>query len=692
MNSLWNDKEAKRYGQDPLALRVYTSRLLGQEPSLVLHGGGNTSVKTRAINIFGESDELLYVKGSGWNLATIEHQGFAPVKMDVLLKMVKLKALSDTEMVRVQRTAMTDPGAPNPSVEAILHAIIPFAYVDHTHADALVAITNTEKGEQFIKEIYGDRVLIVPYVMPGFILAKKIYDMTNNIDWKQCEALILMNHGVFTFDDNAKTSYERMIHIVSKAEKYLKRHGVSIIDYKSDRVNLTAPGKLRNIFTRIQSLIKQKSKKSQKLSSQAIKEHLLKLAELRNKISCKRGMPVLAKQKTSVQDIHFSNSKEVASIATRGPLTPDHVIRTKRIPIIIDDDISVNIDHYVEDYRRYFKHHANGGNIIRLDQAPRWAVWPGYGTVVFGCNVSEVTVISDIVDHTVWAISAAETLDRWTALPEKDIFDVEYWELEQAKIKKGGTPPIFQGKIALVTGAASGIGRACVEALHKQGAVVVALDINPDIERLFGQEGILGLVCDVTIEDNVKRSIETTVAHFGGLDILISNAGIFPAGESIEDVKSETWQRSMDINLSSHQQLLRQCIAYLSLGIDPAVVIIASKNVPAPGPGASAYSVAKAGLTQLARIAALELGSKGIRVNVVHPNQVFDTAIWTEEVLANRAKQYGMSVEEYKTSNLLKTEITSNDVAQLVCTMASPVFSKITGAQIPIDGGNDRVI
>jgi len=563
MNSLWNDEEAKRYGCDPLALRVYTSRLLGRESSLVLHGGGNTSVKMRATNIFGESDELLYVKGSGWDLATIEHQGFAPVKMEVLLKMAKLKTLSDTEMVRVQRSAMTDPGAPNPSVEAILHAIIPFAYVDHTHADAVVAITNTEKGEQYIREIYRDRVLIVPYVMPGFILAKKIYDMTSNIDWNQYEAIILMNHGVFTFDDDAKTSYERMIHIVTRAEKYLKRHRVSMFEYKTDQTNVTASGKLRNVFTRIQNLIKHKSKSKQDSSTQAIKEHLLKLAGLRKMISRKRGMPVLAKQKAAAADIRFSNSQGVTSIATRGPLTPDHVIRTKRIPIIIDGDIMTNIDNFAEEYRIYFKQHANGGNLTCLDQAPRWAVWPGYGTIVFGNNINEITIISDIIDHTIWAIQAAEVLDQWTALSEKDIFDIEYWDLEQAKLKKQGVPPVFQGKIALVTGAASGIGRACVESLYKQGAAVVALDINPDIENLFKQNGILGLVCDVTSEDDVQRSIETTIAHFGGLDILISNAGIFPVGESIENVKSETWRKSIDINLSSHQQLLKQCIAYL---------------------------------------------------------------------------------------------------------------------------------
>ena len=692
MKSLWNDEEAGEFGSDPLGLRVYTSQLLGREPSLVLHGGGNTSVKVSTTNIFGESEKLIYVKGSGWDLESIAREGFAPVKMDILLRLAQLNQLTDTEMVRVQRSAMTDPGAPNPSVEAILHAIIPFTYVDHTHADAVVTITNTDKGEEYIRAIYGDRVLVIPYVMPGFILAKKVYDVTKNIDWKQYEGMILMNHGVFTFDNDAKTSYERMISIVSEAENYLIRKGIRIAGFQTVKRKEIASQKVRRLFLRIQDLLKVRTAQEKDPMGGVMKGHLLKLAELRRIVSNKKGVPVLAKQKVTQQDIDFSNKPNVKSIATRGPLTPDHSIRTKRAPVMIGENIAEDIDQFANDYHSYFKRHANGGGLTCLDQAPKWAVWPGYGTVVFGGNIKEVNVISDIVDHTVWAIEAAEALDQWKALPEKDIFEVEYWELEQAKLKKGGQPPVFSGKIALVTGAASGIGRATVEALYAQGAVVAALDINPTIEHLFDHRGILGLVCDVTNKEDMRRSVEAAISQFGGLDILVSNAGIFPAGELIENVQAEIWSRSIEVNLSSHQRLLQQCIPYLSLGMDPTVIIIASKNVSAPGPGASAYSVAKAGLTQLARVAALELASKGIRVNVIHPNQVFDTALWTNDVLENRAKYYGMSVGEYKTNNLLKTEITSSDVAQLACAMASPVFSKTTGAQIPIDGGNERVI
>jgi NAD(P)-dependent dehydrogenase (short-subunit alcohol dehydrogenase family) len=272
------------------------------------------------------------------------------------------------------------------------------------------------------------------------------------------------------------------------------------------------------------------------------------------------------------------------------------------------------------------------------------------------------------------------------------MFDMEYWELQQAKLRKSGISPELQGKVAMITGAASGIGFACTEMLLEQGAAVVGLDINPEISRIFNRQDMVGVNCDITDDRAVKEAVEMTVRRFGGLDILIPNAGIFPPSQKIEDVDNKTWEQSMNINLSSQQRLLKTCIPYLKQGIDSAVVFISSKNVPAPGPGAAAYSVAKAGQTQLARIAAMELGPDGIRVNIVHPHGVYDTALWTPEVLENRARQYECTVEDYKTSNFLKTEVSSKDVAALVCAMVGPAFAKTTGAQVPIDGGNDRVI
>jgi len=656
MKSLWNDIEAKAFENDPLQLRVYTSRLLGREPGLVLHGGGNTSVKDAVKNIFGDIEEILFVKGSGHDLATIQADGFAPVRLKALTRLATLERLSDTKMVRLQRSAMTDPEAPDPSIEAMLHANIPYKYVDHTHPDAVVTITNSRRGQALLQEIYQDRVLIVPYIKPGFKLAQKIIKMAGDTKWEKIEGMILLHHGVFTFADDARTSYERMIQLVSVAEDYLQKQGAG-----------------------------------EHVARAQAREDLLTLSRIRRYVSRAKGNAMIARLDNSPEACGFANLDNVESIATRGPVTSDHLIRTKPFPVILGKDIQQDITDYTRAYQAYFDKNTDGRRTC-LDPAPRWGVWPQYGTIALGRSVSKTIIVSDIVRHTIQAIQHGEALGGWQFLSEKQMFDMEYWELQQAKLPQNDIFPELQGKIALVTGAGSGIGHACATMLHEQGAVVVGLDINPEISKMFNQEDLLGITCDVTDDRAVKAAVEDTVRRFGGLDILIPNAGIFTATQKIEDLEEETWNRSMEINLSSNQRLLKTCIPYLRQGIDAAVVFISSKNVPAPGPGAAAYSVAKAGQTQLARIAALELGCDGIRVNVVHPNAVYDTALWTPEVLESRACHYGCTVEEYKTKNCLKTEVSSKDVAALVCAMVGPAFAKTTGAQVPIDGGNERVI
>ena len=653
MKDLWDDDGAAECGDDLLALRVYSSRLIGQSADLVLHGGGNTSVKASFTDIFGVAHDVLYVKGSGWDLATIEAGGFAPVKLDSLLQLSRFDRLSDADMVRAQRAAMLDPSAPTPSVEAILHALIPYRFVDHTHADAVVVLSNTPDGEARIRSLYGDRMLIVPYVMPGFVLAKKVAELTAGIDWSKLEGMVLMNHGIFSFADDAKESYQRMIHFVSQAQDALGQRPSPLVD------GVAVPP--------------------------------LALATLRREVSRVAGTAMLARFDGTPASHAFANNENVRDIATRGPLTPDHVIRTKRVPLIVDGEPASAVDSFARKYQAYFEENTDGTLTI-LDSAPRWAVWPTKGTVAFGTRATEVSIVSDIVAHTIGAISDAERLGGWCSLPAADIFAVEYWELEQAKLGKAPAGLPLQGRCAVVTGGASGIGYACAVTLAKQGAQVTVLDMDPAVTSVFDLPAIHGVVCDVTEAAGVRDAIDASVAHTGGLDILVSNAGIFSASNLVGEMPEEEWQRSLDINLSGAMHAVRQSIPYLRLGWEPAVVIIGSKNVPAPGPGAGAYSVAKAGLTQLARVLALELAGDGVRVNTVHPNAVFDTAIWTEEVLASRAARYGMSVEAYRKSNLLHQEVTSNDVAAMVCAMAGATFRCTTGAQVPVDGGTERIV
>ena len=658
MESLWNDQEAATFGTDALGQRVYTSRLLGRNPALVLHGGGNTSVKTVEKDFFGQEVEVCHVKGSGWDLATIERGGFAPVRMSALLKMAELESMTDADMVTQQRAAMLNPDAPAASIEAILHAVLPFRFVDHSHANAIAALTCNAEGEARVRECFGDRVIVVPYVMPGFILARTIYQMIKGRDLKAegIEGMVLLKHGLFTFADDARRSYELHIEMVTQAEQYLaaKSGGWS------------AP-------------------------VAEAQEDLAGLAALRQAVSKLRGVPVIARLDASPEAVGYSLSAGVADFGTRGPLTPDHSIRTKRAPVYLEPGKEeASLAAYEEAYRAYFERHQKGETM--LDPAPRFAIWPGKGVVSFGANAKEAGIVADIAAHTLRTVALGEAVGGWEPLPEQDIFEIEYWELEQAKLRKGPARKVHEGKVALVTGCAAGIGFAIAESLAEQGAVVVGLDIDKEIPEIMQRIGGTGVVVNLTEDEPVQKAIDEVVRNFGGIDIAVSNAGIFPKNEFLGEMTQSDWDRTIAINLTSHQKLLNKVVPLVKKGVGASIIFVGSRNFRAPGPGASAYSCSKAALTQLCRVAALELAPHQVRVNIVHPDAVFDTKLWTPEALQRSADRYGMTVQEYKTKNLMKVEIKSKDIGNMVAAMASPLFAKVTGAQIPVDGGNDRVI
>lgn len=390
MTSLFNSCKAAQYENDPLGMRVYTSQLLGQEKSLVLHGGGNTSIKI---------GDTLYVKGSGWNLDTIEKPGFSPVNLDILLEMATRESLSDTQMVAEQRAAMSDQSFPNPSIEAILHAIIPYDYVDHTHADAVVTLTNIPNGKALIQNLYGENMLIIDYVMPGFDLAKHIYEITRNVEWETLSGMVLMHHGVFTFDNDAQRAYEKMIDIVTVAEEYLAEH-----------VTL-ACGDCEG--------------KGDKSIAEVVGIEAAKL----------RGCDLFPLLIDSPRAQLFSILPNLESLVKRGGLTPEHVIRIKPFPAIIDGDIAEGIERFAVEYKAYFDANASHEHIC-LDLAPRYAVVKGVGIVVLGKDEKESRIIGEIVKHTITAILSAEQLGGWGSLSLSQMFQMEYWELEQAKLKK----------------------------------------------------------------------------------------------------------------------------------------------------------------------------------------------------------------------------------------------------------------
>jgi rhamnose utilization protein RhaD (predicted bifunctional aldolase and dehydrogenase)/NAD(P)-dependent dehydrogenase (short-subunit alcohol dehydrogenase family) len=656
MKNLWDAAEAGKCRSE-LELRVYSSRLLGRDDTLVLHGGGNTSVKVRERNAVGQDEEILYVKGSGWDLETIEVDGFAPVRMAHLLKLAELKALSDPQMVNELATQVTRAGAPAPSVETILHAVIPHKFVDHTHADALLAITNTDDGEARIREIYGDEVVVVPYVMPGFELAQVCARKFTEDAKPATIGIVLLKHGLFSFGATAEESYGRMISLVERAEKYLKGRGA----WELTMGPIGPMGPMRR-----------------------------QLATLRSDIAKNAGCPMVLSTSADPKTLAFTRAENWREISQRGPATPDHILRTKRLPMLGRD-----VEAYASRYREYFTRNAPLARERKtmLDPAPRVILDADFGMATAGRSAKEAAIARDLYSHTIDVIARAEALGGYRALSEEELFEFEYWDLEQAKLRRPGLPPVFAGEVAWVTGAASGIGKACVEALLKRGAAVVGLDVDPAVKGIGSRPAYLGLHSDITSTETIGSALETGVRAFGGMDMLILNAGVFPAGAPIESLESSEWRRVFEVNVDANLTLMRDSHPLLKLAPRGGrVVVMGSKNVAAPGPGAAAYSASKAALTQLARVAALEWGSAGIRVNTLHPNAVFDTGIWTDEVLAARARSYGLSVDEYKRNNVLGTEVRSRDVAELAAEMCGPLFAKTTGAQIPIDGGNERVI
>ncbi len=656
MKNLWSDAEAAQF-TGPLGARVYTSRLLGRDKSLVLHGGGNTSVKLVEKNVFGEDEEVLYVKGSGCDLETIDAAGFAPVALGHLRRLASLPALRDAQMVNELGTHVLRADAPSPSVESLLHAILPHRYVDHTHADALLSICNTADGEQRVRELYGDEAVVVPYVMAGFDLAARCAREFPRQAGKRTVGMILLAHGVFSFGADARESYERMVRLVQKAEDYLAQKKAWSISLPSAQPQPAAR---------------------------------VDIARLRHEISGVAGLPVLLRIDSSAKPCSFARHPDVARLSQQGPATPDHVLYTRPTPMLGRD-----VAAYAKRYREYFGRHAPRAreHVQMLDPAPRVVLDAEWGAIGVGRSAREAEIAGELYDHTIDVILRAEALGGWQALDERHIFDIEYWELEQAKLKKAQSLPAFAGEVALVTGAASGIGKACAEAFLRRGAAVAGLDRNPAIESLWQRPEYLGVTCDLTSPREVDAALDRAARQFGGMDMLVLNAGIFSASQPIEEIPADAWRNVMAVNVDANLFVLQACHALLKLAPRGGrVVVIGSRNVPAPGPGAAAYSASKAALNQLARVAALEWAKDGVRVNSIHPDAVYDTGLWTEELLAARARAYNLSVEQYKRKNLLKTEVSSSDVAELAAEMCGALFAKTTAAQVPVDGGNERVV
>lgn len=656
--NLW-DNGALASDADLLDQCVYGSRLLGIDTSLVLHGGGNTSIKDGYCDITGRIIDAIYIKGSGGDLKSIERSGFAVLPIERLLDLLKLENLSDTDMMRELSAARFDHSMPPPSVEALMHAFIPFRAVLHSHADAILALTNNPNGRLLVQEVLGDSVVVVPYVKPGFDLAREVLSCWKERASQSTKALVLLNHGLFTFAESMVEAYTNHIEIVSKAESFL-----------TSKVRVSTAINPRPIANGSKSEM---------------------IAQLRNKISLIAGKSMILSRECGSRIMSFIERSDLERVASQGPLTPDHVIRTKRLPLIGTD-----VEAFAREYTEYFERNAarSKSSLQMLDPAPRILLIPDLGMFSVGSSVAGASICRDIYLHTAEVIATCEdSLGGWRALDEESIFDVEYWELEQAKLQRSDDKKRLVGQVAVVTGAASGIGRACALELMSQGAAIIAVDKSHEVCSVSDDLNWYGVVSDVTNKESLDFAISSGVDQFGGVDIAVLAAGIFGQSEMVAGVSADNLNSVRDVNTDSVLELMAKLHPLLKQSPTYGrVVIVGSKNVRAPGVGAVVYSTSKAATVQIARIAALEWAQDRIRVNVVHPDAVFDTGLWTEELIATRAKNYNISEQEYRSRNLMKVEIRAEHVGLLVAEMCGPAFFATTGAQISIDGGNERTI
>ena len=678
MRNLWSDEEAaatverSRAGgvAEDLALRIYTSRLIGGEPALVIHGGGNTSVKTVVPDLFGRDVEAICVKGSGWDLATIEAPGLPALRLSPLREARRLNALSDEEMVRFLRANLLDPAAPNPSVETLLHAFLPHKFVDHTHATAILSCSDSRQGVDLCAQIFGARLVALPYVMPGFLLAKAVADAYDAAP--AAEGVLLHKHGLFTFGATARQSYDRMIEFVSIAERAIA----------------AAPA-----WTPAPRLLQSK------IADAADVAPVLR-GLCAEGLGGGRWRRFIAQHRSSPQIRAFVDGEDLADYGARGVITPDHIIRTKNkylpapAPRAGDierfrDEAARAISDYRACYGAYFdRNNARaGGAKSRLDSAPRVALVPGVGLFGLGRTASEAAIAADLAEITIATVADAERLGGFEPLGEEDLFDMEYWSLEQAKLGAQKSKPL-EGQVAVVTGAGGAIGAAIAKLFAENGAEVALLDIDEAAARKAAKTAgkrALAVLCDVTDERSVNAAYAEICRRFGGVDILVSNVGA--AYESPIDAIDETLLRkSFEVNFFAHQRMAQGAVGIMKAqGTGGALLFNISKQAVNPGPNFGAYGLPKAAALHLVRQYAIECGANGIRANAVNADKV-RSGLLNEAMIASRAKARGVDEETYMHGNLLGLEVRPEDVAQAFLHQALAL--KTTGDVTTVDGGN----
>ena len=679
MRSRWNDAEASQlHGLD---LLVYASRLVGAESSLVIWGGGNTSIKTRERDHRGREISVLRVKGSGSDLKSVQRKDFPGVRMDDITALLDRTEMSDEEMVSYLAHALQEPGGVRPSIETLLHGFLSAPAIVHTHADAVVSLTNNDRAHDVLQAVYGKDVIALGYRRPGFRISRDVADAI--AERPEAKALLLERHGTITWGVTVREAYEATIELISRAEEAIAERKKGRRVFGGARVPVLEPAARRRTA-------------------------LALAPRLRGVLS--RSRRVLVGFDDSPDVAEFVSSVDAARVSQVGPATPDHTIYAKRLPCYVEATggegaealfvaIERSIEGFVADYTRYVEDHRFEGAQL-LDPLPRVVLVPGLGMFTAGKDRRTAGIVDDIYRHTIGVLGNAEAFGRYVSLSAKDAFDVEYWPLELYKLTLAPPEKELARRIALVTGGGSGIGRAVAKKLAAEGAHVVIGDLDgatarrtaDEIVAAVGAGRALGLEMDVTQEASVRAAFEETVLAYGGLDILVSNAGIAHSAPVVR-LELADWERSFAVNSTGHFIVAREAMRLLiAQGLGGALVFVATKNVMSPGKDFAAYSAAKAAEAQLAKVLALEGAPHGIRSNIVNPDAVFqDSKLWSDEIRRERAAAQGITVDRledfYRTRNLLGVGILPEDVAEAVLFLASDRSAKTTGCSVAVDGG-----
>jgi rhamnose utilization protein RhaD (predicted bifunctional aldolase and dehydrogenase)/NAD(P)-dependent dehydrogenase (short-subunit alcohol dehydrogenase family) len=676
MKSLWDSEEAgsltahyaaKGIPED-VALRIYSSRLLGSDPRLVQHGGGNTSLKTKERLITGEEIDVIRVKGSGWDLGAIEPNGMPAMRLSMLLDLQRVAHMSDEAMVNAQRSALLDSSSPTPSVETLLHAWTPHTVIDHTHANAVLAVVDQPDGAERAHELFGDKLAICDYVMPGFALAHQVREVVEANP--SIQGAILLRHGIFTWGHSAREAYQRMIDMVTRAEGVLEKAA-------RRRPSPSTRQPLDDLATQVMPVLRGA------------------LAENLGEGAWKR---VVLERRVSAQTMAYLQQPQLQRFSQAGPVTPDHVLRIKPWPLLLQglsdasaDQLRTRIHAALQEYRRryqdYFERNNTrvGGSRKALDPNPRVILAPELGLIGVGQQRLEAAVAADVAETNAAVISASEALGPYCGIGEADIFDVEYWSLEQAKLGKS-SPRRLAGQIAVITGGGGALGSAAARAFAKEGAEVVVLDSNPEAARATAQS-VQGLAfgCDVTDVRQVTATMDAICRTYGGLDILVSNAGAAWSGP-IGSVSDEILRASFELNFFGHQNVAKAAVGIMHSQSTGGVLLFnASKQALNPGPDFGPYGIPKAALVALAKQYAIDYGAVGIRANVVNADRI-RSGLLTDAMIASRATARGVSEADYMSGNMLGLEVRAADVAEAFVSLA--LATRTTAAIVTVDGGN----